>query len=64
MLCSAGLQRVFGISRLFAKRTAAGSIALLVAKVTEVFLVVGISGVIKNFVKGLYANTLYCREDH
>lgn len=53
MLTEGGLQRVCGISQLFVKRDTHGSICLLVAKVTDDFLLGGSVGEMQLFVDNL-----------
>lgn len=53
MLTDGGLERIFGISQLFVKRDRDGYICLLVAKVTDDFLLGGSVEQMQHFVKDL-----------
>lgn len=49
MLSSAGMQRILGVNQLFVKRCSKGKIILLVAKLSDDFLVAGMSEDIDEF---------------
>lgn len=53
MLNEAGLERVFGLSQLFTKRKKDGSICLIIAKVTDDFLIGGTIEEIHKFINAL-----------
>lgn len=55
MLSTAGMVRVFGVSQLFVKQNNKGSIILLVAKLSDDFLVAGKLGGIDDFTRDLQA---------
>lgn len=53
MLSDSGLRRVFGISQLFIRRDKQNKIVLIVAKVTDEFIIGGSTNYIHEFIRRL-----------